>query len=82
MKLKKILLLSLISTVNLCFAATPVKENPSHCVSWPSYDFQPIANAKTKQIAPDYGIYWFKMQGDHEVVAKAFTPPSGPGKNG
>lgn len=47
----------------------------ANCVHWPSYVFQPVPNTKTKQIAPDYGLYWFKDIGGTETAMRAFTPP-------
>ena len=46
------------------------------CVDWPADVLQPVENSKTHQLAPDYGIYWFKMSGDKQLVAKAFLPPT------
>ncbi len=45
------------------------------CVQWPADVFQPIPNPKTHQIAPDYGIYWFKDVGNKEQVMREFIPP-------
>lgn len=75
MKLRKILksgvLLSLIaSSYSASYAA------PHSCVNWPSADFQPIANKQTGTIAPDYGLYWFKLGSAEypEDAKKAYTP--------
>jgi hypothetical protein len=47
----------------------------ANCVQWPNDVFQPIPNAKTHKIAPDYGIYWFKNVGGQEEAMRAFIPP-------
>jgi pimeloyl-ACP methyl ester carboxylesterase len=62
-----------VGTISLANAASLLP-----CVNWPSSDFQPIANKKTGVIAPDYGLYWFKMsKGKYpEAVKKAYTPAS------
>ena len=48
----------------------------SLCVNWPNNVFQPTPNPTTQQVAPDYGIYWFKQSGSQMEAMKAFTPPS------
>lgn len=47
----------------------------SLCTQWPNHIFQPTPNPKTHQVAPDYGIYWFKQAGSRLKAMKAFTPP-------
>ncbi len=71
--LNKIALIWLISTASLAHA-----KSVSPCVNWPKSDFQPIANKQTGIVAPDYGLYWFKMsKGQYpEAVKKAYTPAS------
>lgn len=46
------------------------------CVSWPTTVFQPTPNPSTHQIAPDYGLYWFKSVGNTEQVMPGFAPPT------
>lgn len=49
----------------------------ANCIDWPTSVFQPTPNTKTGQIAPDYGIYWFKHNKDGSTSAmRAFTPPA------
>lgn len=59
-------------TTSLLAISTPLLAN---CVQWPADVFQPIPNPKTHQIAPDYGIYWFKYVGGQEQAMREFIPP-------
>lgn len=72
MKFKKkgLFCLLIISCWGSLFADPAVK-----CVDWPNADFQPTPNPQTKMIAPDYGIYWFKMGAGQfpEEAKKAYT---------
>ena len=68
--MKKPLVLLLLSIS--CLITTSAMAN---CVNWPADVFQPTPNPTTHQVAPDYGLYWFKDVGGHEQAMRAFTPP-------
>lgn len=48
----------------------------ANCVDWPASTFQPTPNTKTGNIAPDYGLYFFKHSGNKTTAMRAFAPPS------
>lgn len=48
----------------------------ANCINWPKSTFEPTPNAKTGQIAPDYGLYFFKHQDNKTTAMRAFSPPN------
>jgi hypothetical protein len=70
-KSKYLFIVSIIACIHIAYA-----ESRNPCIDWPNADFQPIANAQTKMVAPDYGIYWLKVSAGKfpEEVKKAYTP--------
>jgi hypothetical protein len=68
----KALMKTLLITLSCLLISTQLFAS---CVQWPSDVFQPIPNPKTHQIAPDYGIYWFKNVGGKEQAMREFIPP-------
>jgi hypothetical protein len=68
--------LTLVCILLMTCLSTAFAESKDPCVQWPNADFQPIPNPQTQVIAPDYGLYWFKMEDGKfsEKVKKAYTP--------
>jgi hypothetical protein len=74
--IKKLLVASIALTAVTAQLAHAESKQP--CVNWDASDFQPAPNARNGTIAPDYGLYWFKVgnSSQPEQVKKAYTPAS------
>lgn len=66
-------ILNFVTSLSISIATLSAHAN---CVDWPKTTFQPIPNTKTGQIAPDYGLYFFKHNHGKTTAMRAFASPS------